>query len=159
PLASTLVLCIAFHEFLGQSIQNYASFLMVGLAWWGYVSGVAIQGCQCFVDAEAYIRQHSIPMAIYPLRTALGNMIHFLIALTLMLVMVWCVRGFGNVAALLVLPYSLALLLLFGWAVAVLLGFVNSAFRDIQHLSNIGFQVLFYVTPIIYPPGSLTGKR
>src|SRR5947209_18252651 len=46
PLASTLVLCIAFHEFLGQSIQNYAPFLMVGLAWWGYVSGVAIQGCR-----------------------------------------------------------------------------------------------------------------
>jgi ABC-type polysaccharide/polyol phosphate export permease len=35
PLASTLVLCFAFHEFLNQDIRSYAPFLMVGLTWWG----------------------------------------------------------------------------------------------------------------------------
>ncbi len=154
PLASTLVLCVAFHEIFHQSVSGYVPYLMAGLAWWGYISGVTIQGCQCFVDAESYIRQHSIPMAVYPLRNALGNMIHLLIALSVVVLMAWCLRGFGNLLALAVLPFSLTLLLLFGWAVSVLAGYVNSAFRDIQHLSNIGFQVLFYLTPIIYPPGS-----
>lgn len=154
PLASTLVLCVAFHEIFHQSVREYVPYLMLGLTWWGYVSGVTIQGCQCFVDAESYIRQHSIPMAVYPLRTALGNMIHLLIGLTVVAAMIWCLRGFGNVQALVVLPFSLALLLVFGWAVSVLAGFVNSAFRDIQHFSSIGFQVLFYLTPIIYPRGS-----
>jgi ABC-type polysaccharide/polyol phosphate export permease len=154
PLASTLVLCFVFHELLSQSVRNYAPHLMVGLAWWGYVSGVTIQGCQCFVDAESYIRQHSIPMAVYPLRTALGGMIHFLIALTVAVAMVWYFRGFVNLLALLVLPYSLILLLSLGWAVSVLAGYVNSAFRDIQHLLTIGFQLLFYLMPIIYPPDS-----
>jgi lipopolysaccharide transport system permease protein len=151
PLASTLVLCVAFHEILHQPVRTYAPLLMVGLTWWGYVSGVTIQGCQCFVDAESYIRQHSIPMAVYPLRTALGSMIHFLIGLSVVLVMVWCFRGFVNLPALVTLPFSLTLLLVFGWAMAVLAGYVNTAFRDIQHLFNIGFQVLFYLTPIIYP--------
>jgi lipopolysaccharide transport system permease protein len=165
PLASTLVLCFAFHELLHQSVRNYAPSLMIGLAWWGYVSGVTIQGCQCFVDAESYIRQHSIPMAVYPLRNALGSMIHFVIALTVVLVLAWCfppvdsVRGFGKLVALAILPFSLTLLLLLGWAVSVLGGYVNSAFRDIQHLMNIGFQVLFYLMPIIYPSGSLTNTR
>lgn len=159
PLASTLVLCVAFHEFLNQSVRNYAPLLMVGLTWWGYVSGVTIQGCQCFVDAESYIRQHSIPMAVYPLRSTLGNMIHFMIGLTVVMAMVWSLRGFGNLPALVVLPFSLTLLFLFGWAVSVLAGYMNSAFRDIQHLLNIGFQVLFYLTPIIYPPENLPGTR
>jgi lipopolysaccharide transport system permease protein len=159
PLASTLVLCFAFHEFLNQDIRSYAPFLMVGLTWWGYVSGVTIQGCQCFVDAESYIRQHSIPMAVYPLRAALGSMIHFLIALAVVLALVWCVRGFGNLGALVTLPFSLTLLLVFGWAVSVVTGYVNTAFRDVQHLFNIGFQVLFYLTPIIYPPARLTQTR
>src|SRR5437588_1607698 len=139
PLASTLVLCVAFHEILNQPVRTYAPLLMVGLTWWGYVSGVTIQGCQCFVDAESYIRQHSIPMAVYPLRTALGNMIHLLIGLSVVAAMIWCLRGFQNVQALMVLPFSLVLLLVFGWAVSVLAGFVNSAFRDIQHFSSIGF--------------------
>src|SRR5437588_4066496 len=111
PLASTLVLCFAFHELLNQSVRDYAPYLMVGLAWWGYVSGVTIQGCQCFVDAESYIRQHSIPMAVYPLRTALGNMIHLLIGLAVVAVMIGWLKGFESVHALLVLPLSLCLLL------------------------------------------------
>jgi ABC-type polysaccharide/polyol phosphate export permease len=155
PLANTVVLCFAFHEIFHTPIREYVPRLMTGLAWWGFVSGVTVQGCQCFVDAESYIRQHSIPMAVYPLRNALGNMIHFLIALALVTVMVWCFHGFDNLQALAVLPFSLLLLLILGWSVSVLAGFVNTAFRDIQHLTSIGFQVLFYLTPIIYPPESL----
>jgi len=154
PLATSLVLCLAFQEIFQQTTSSYVLHLMIGLAWWGYISGVTIQGCQCFVDAESYIRQHSIPMAVYPLRNALGCMIHFVIALIVVLGIVWYFRGFGNLQALAVLPLSLTLLLLFGWAVSVLAGYVNSAFRDVQHLSTIGFQLLFYLMPIIYPPES-----
>lgn len=159
PLASTLVLCFAFHEIFHTPVRQYVPFLMAGFAWWGYVSGVTIRGCQCFVEAESYIRQHSLPMAVYPLRTALGGMIHFVIALTVVVVMVLCFHGVGNLWSLAVLPFSLALLVVFGWAVAVLAGYVNSVFRDIQHASEIGFQVLFYLTPIIYPPESLARTR
>ena len=159
PLASTLVLCVAFHEIFHTPVRQYVPFLMAGFAWWGYVSGVTIRGCQCFVEAESYIRQHSLPMAVYPLRTALGGMIHFVIALTVVVVMVLCFHRFSNLWTLAVLPFSLALLVVFGWAVAVLAGYVNSVFRDVQHASEIGFQVLFYLTPIIYPPEALASTR
>jgi ABC-type polysaccharide/polyol phosphate export permease len=155
PVASTIVLSIAFHEIFHLSIRDYASFLMAGLAWWGYISGVTIRGCQCFVEAESYIRQHPVPMAVYPLRTALGGMIHFVIALAVVLVLTCCLRGFATLPALPVLAVSLVLLLVFGWSVSVLAGYVNSVFRDIQHLTEIGFQILFYLTPIIYTPKTL----
>ena len=159
PVASTAVMCIAFHEIFHIPVHRYVPLLMAGLAWWGFVSGVTIRGCSCFVEAESYIRQHPAPMAIYPLRTVLGAMIHFLIALGVVLVLTWSLKGFGNLRALPHLALSLALLLLFGWSVAVLAGYVNSVFRDVQHLSEVGFQILFYLTPIIYPPESLAGTR
>lgn len=157
PLASTIVLCIAFHEILHVPIRTYGMSLMTGLAWWGYVSSTTIRGCQCFVEAESYIRQHPLPMAVYPLRTALGGMIHFLIALAIVLPPIWFFNGFQNLAALPVLPVSLLYLLVFGWGVAALAGYVNSIFRDIHHFCEIGFQVLFYLTPIIYPRDRLDG--
>jgi ABC-type polysaccharide/polyol phosphate export permease len=159
PIATALVFCVAFYEIFHTSVREYVPFLMAGLAWWGYISGVTIQGCQCFVDAESYIRQHSIPMAVYPLRVALGSMIHFLISLTVVLAMVWYFRGFDNLWALLFVPVSLCLLLGFGWSMAVIGGYINSVFRDIQHITSIAFQALFYMTPIIYPPESLAGTR
>jgi ABC-type polysaccharide/polyol phosphate export permease len=159
PVASTIVLCIAFHEIFHISIREYVPLLMAGLAWWGFISGVTIRGCQCFVEAEAYIRQHPLPMAVYPLRTVLGAMIHLLIALTVVLILTWCARGFSNIKTLPILLLGLGMLFVFGWSIAVLAGYINSVFRDIQHISEIGFQILFYLTPIIYPPESFAQTR
>jgi lipopolysaccharide transport system permease protein len=152
PVATTLVLCAVFYKIFHMPVQDYLPFLMAGLAWWGYVTGVIGRGCQCFVEAEGYIRQHSLPMAVYPLRSALGAMIHCLIALTVVLLLTWCFKGFGNLAALPILAVGLIILLIFGWGVGVLAGYVNAIFRDIQHLTDIIFQILFYLTPIMYPP-------
>src|SRR5262249_9408817 len=117
--------------------------------------GVTIQGCQCFFQGEAYIRQHPAPLAVYPLRTALGGTIHFLIALVVVLGLTWYFRGFANLPSLWRLVPAVTLLFVLGWSLAVLAGFANVLFQDTQHLSEIGFQILFYATPIMYLPSLL----
>jgi len=155
PIATTVVLCAVFYQIFHMPVREYLPFLMAGLAWWGYVTGVIGRGCQCFVEAESYIRQHPVPMAVYPLRTALGAMIHFLIALAVVLLLTWCFQGFANLAALPAVLIGLMILLVFGWAAGVVAGYVNTIFRDIQHLTDIVFQILFYLTPVMYPPDIL----
>jgi ABC-type polysaccharide/polyol phosphate export permease len=151
PIATALVLCIVFHQIFHVPIPEYVPFLLAGLAWWAYVTGVIGRGCQCFVEAESYIRQHPVPLAVYPLRTAMGAMIHFLIALAMVLFLTWSFRGLANLAALPALAAGLAILFVLGWSLAVLAGWMNTIFRDIQHLTEIGFQILFYLTPVMYP--------
>jgi ABC-type polysaccharide/polyol phosphate export permease len=158
PIATSVVMCIVFHSLFHMSVTEFLPYLMAGLAWWGYFTTVISRGCQCFVEAESFIRQQPVPMALYPLRTALGAMIHFLMALAVVLFLTWCFHGFGNIAALPGLAAGLAILLVFGWAIAVLAGYVNTIFRDIQHLTDIGFQILFYLTPIMYKPEVLTNN-
>ena len=53
---------------------------------------------------------------------------------------------------------TLLLLLVAGWAVAVLGGLATVFFRDTRHLIEVAFQVVFYMTPIIYRP-ELLGQR
>jgi ABC-type polysaccharide/polyol phosphate export permease len=98
-------------------------------------------------------------MAIYPLRTALSGTVHFLIALGVVLSLAWFNNGFGNLSALVSLVPSLCLLFLFVWSLAVLAGFANVYFQDTQHLSEVGFQILFYATPIIYPTNTLRANH
>ena len=42
--------------------------------------------------------------------------------------------------------------LLFGlvWSLALLAGFANVYFQDTQHLTDVGFQILFYATPVFF---------
>jgi ABC-type polysaccharide/polyol phosphate export permease len=150
PIAMTIILCTMFHKILRFDVVVYAPFLLAGLACWNYILSVTLMGCQCFFQGEAYIRQYPAPLAIYPLRTALGGAIHFLLALMVVIVFTGYLRGFANLGAMLSLIPSICLLLIFGWSMAVLAGFANVYFQDTQHLAEVGFQLLFYATPIIY---------
>src|SRR5262249_31450532 len=89
--------------------------------------------------------------AIYPLRTALGGTVHFLIALAVVLIMSWFVNGFGNLPYLLYLLPTLVLLFVFVWSLAVLVAFANGYFPGPQRRYAIGVQILFFVTPLLCP--------
>jgi ABC-type polysaccharide/polyol phosphate export permease len=150
PIAMTVILCTVFHKLFHLNVREYAPFLMAGLACWNYILTVTLQGCQCFFHGESYIRQYPAPLAIYPLRTALGGTIHFLLALLVACTLAWYLNGIGNVLCLLSLVPTIVLLFLFVWSTALLAGFANVCFQDTQHLAEVGFQILFYLTPIMY---------
>jgi lipopolysaccharide transport system permease protein len=159
PLATTLVLGTVFHEIFHQPIREYLPYLLCGLACWGYITGVVSGGCQTYIQAESYIRQHPLPLAVYPLRTTLGVMIHFLIALTLVIILSLGLRTWDRAPDPLSLLMAVPVLIAFGWAMGILAGYINVAFRDTQHVMDVVFQILFYITPIIYPANSLKGTR
>jgi ABC-type polysaccharide/polyol phosphate export permease len=150
PIAMTAILCTVFHKLFHLNVREYAPFLMAGLACWNYILTVTLQGCQCFFHGESYIRQYPAPLAIYPLRTALGGTIHFLLALLVACALAWYLNGITNVLCLLSLVPTIGMLFLFVWSMALLAGFANVCFQDTQHLAEVGFQILFYLTPIMY---------
>jgi lipopolysaccharide transport system permease protein len=159
PILMTAVLCAVFCPLFHTDYRQFAPFLLVGLAFWNFLVSTASQGCHCFFQGESYIRQQAAPLAIYPLRTVLGTAIHGLAALSVVLIFTWCIHGFGNVPALISLVPTLGLMFLLGWAVALCCGLTNVIFQDTQHLVEVLLQILFYLTPIMYPAKLLAERR
>ncbi len=159
PIAMTIIFCIVFSTLFKMEIRTFAPYLLSGLIFWGFIAGSALQGCQCFFMGESYIRQHRAPLAIHALRVVLSAEIHFLMGLVVVLVLVWGTNGFGNLATLVYLLPAMVLLLVFGWALAVCMGVINVLFQDTQHLMEVGLQMLFYLTPIIYPADMLRQRN
>jgi lipopolysaccharide transport system permease protein len=141
-----------FQRLFHENFVTYGPYVLTGLAFWNYIMAISVHSCHSFTNGEAYIRQCPTPLSIYPLRTMLGGAFHFGIALGVVLAMVWIFQGFGNLAGLPGLVPSLVLLLIFGWSLATLMGFANVFFYDTQHIAEVFFQVLFYVTPIFIRP-------
>ena len=148
----TVVFCVVFCRLFGQDPITFAPYVLSGLAFWNFLSGVCNEGCHCFFRGERFIRQHPAPLAIYPLRTALGLLIHFSLALSVLLAFVWATQGIANLKTVWLVIPSLILLFFFGWFVALCMGLLNVVFQDTQHLITIVIQAMFYVTPIFYPP-------
>jgi ABC-type polysaccharide/polyol phosphate export permease len=158
PVAMTVIICAAFSTVLGADLRTYAPFLMAGLTLWNYLTTVSLLGSHTFFQAEAYIRQHPAPLAIYPLRTMLGNAFHGVLAFGLVLLLGFAFRGFPGLLPLLSLIPTFALLMVLGWSLSTFFGLINVRFGDARHVSEIGFQALFYLTPIIYEPDLLVKR-
>jgi ABC-type polysaccharide/polyol phosphate export permease len=161
PIAMTCVFCLVFSTLLGENNwKDYSCFLLTGLAVWGFLRDAALSGCRTFIQNETYLRQSSLPYSIYPLRTVLGQAIHFAIALAVAMALITLVnldaRAFTVFGA--VLP-GLVMALLAAWAVATLAAFANVYFQDTQHLAEVAAQIMFFVTPIMYKPVVLHNKN
>jgi lipopolysaccharide transport system permease protein len=159
PIAMTAILCLVFHRIFHVPLRDYAPSLMVGLAFWNFFQSSTLLGCQCFFLGEPYIRQYPSPLAIYPLRTALGTGIHFVLALLVAIALAWSMVGVHNPLALISLVPSFVLLFLLVWGMALLAGIANVLFQDCEHLAAVGFQILFYATPIIYTDDALRANN
>jgi lipopolysaccharide transport system permease protein len=159
PLAMTAVLCVVFCHVFQRPVLEYAPDLLIGLTFWGFITTVVNQGCQCFFQNESYIRQHPAPLAIYPLRTVLGAGFHFLVGFAVVMGFVCFVKGLSGLPAAISLLPTLALLFVFGWSLAVCAGVLNVHFHDTQHLIEILLQMLFYMTPILYPASLLRERH
>jgi ABC-type polysaccharide/polyol phosphate export permease len=156
PLLMTIVLATVFGQFFHRGdVKTYAPFLLSGLILWNFIATTMNLGCHCFFQGESYIRQYPAPLAIYSLRTTLGAAIHFGIGMALVMIIIWCVNGFGNLACLPALVPSLLLVFILGWSLATLMGVMNVLFQDCQHLIEVVLQVLFYLTPIMYEPSQI----
>ncbi|MFQ3650724.1 MAG: ABC transporter permease, partial [Gemmataceae bacterium] len=150
PLAMTCVLTMVYTRVLQVEFSQFAPLLLSGLAFWGLIHAACVQGCGCFLLGEAFLRQQPIPSVIFPLRVVLTSGFHFLIAFSIAILFVIITQGRISLTLLSLLP-TLSLLFIFAWSLAILCAFSHVYFPDTQHLMEVGLQVLFYLTPIIYP--------
>jgi lipopolysaccharide transport system permease protein len=157
PLAMTTALCVVFGRLFNVAIEDYAPHLLVGMTTWQFLTEALLHGCNSLSLGSAYIRQQQVPLAIFPLRTVLAAGFHFLIALSLGIVVTFFFKGRLEPTAFLALLPGLTILFLLGWAMAILSGILYTHFPDTTQILEIGVQVLFYVTPVIHPPEYASG--
>ncbi|MBA4189153.1 MAG: hypothetical protein C0467_14240 [Planctomycetaceae bacterium] len=162
PIAMTIVFTVVFSKVLGGGADPiaYAASVLAGMAVWSFLRDSALTGCSCFATNEAYIRQSPIPYTVYTLRTALGQAIHSLIALGVVVGMVAAYQS--DAAVILRVPLLIpGILLLFvaAWAAATIAAFATVFFHDTKHLLEVAAQIVFFMTPIMYPRKLLDDKQ
>jgi lipopolysaccharide transport system permease protein len=149
PIAMTVIICAAFGTVLKVDLHFYAPYLMSGLAFWGFLTNVSLLGSHCFYQAEPYIRQQPTPMAIYPLRCMLGNAFHSVIAFALVIALGAVTWKLPTLALLSLIP-TFVLFMILGWSLATIFGIVNVRYGDAKHVSELGFQAWYFLSPIMY---------
>ncbi len=149
PLAQLLVFGFVFTTVLPLNIPNYAVFLFSGLLPWSWFSAALYEATDAIVGNRELIRRPGFPSAVLPVVTVLSHLVHFVLALPVLLIFLLA-AGIPLTSAILALPLVIILQFVFILSLAYLLATVHVTFRDTQYLLNIIILLGFYLTPVFY---------
>jgi lipopolysaccharide transport system permease protein len=158
PLANVLIYTLVFSFFLRiqpptgnpSGLHTFALFLMCGLISWNLFA-IGITGGQGSLIVNGnLIKKVYFPRELLVASTVSAVVITALIELGVLLVVL---IPFGNIAIVWIpmLFVVIALQAIFVLGLALALSVWNVYLRDLEHLTTILINLLFYMTPIVYP--------
>jgi lipopolysaccharide transport system permease protein len=154
PLLQLAVFSFVFRSVIPINIPKFSSFAFSGLLIWTWSQTALFQATGLITSNKALIRQPNFPTAILPVVTTMTGLIHFLLALPVLIIFL-AVDGIQPSSVLFVLPLLMVIQFILTVGLAYPLAALNVTFRDTQHTLGVLLQMLFYLTPIFYDLNSV----
>ena len=142
----------------GQPMADFLPFLITGFVIWGFLLSSFVDAGAAFIGSEGYIKQFSYPKQIYLLRALVSYSIMLSIGFIAVVAMQIAFRSFMIVGWLFAIP-GFFLLLAAALGHIVISAYVGTRFRDLPFALAGILQVVFFVTPIMFPIKVLQEKH
>lgn len=157
---AVMVLSIGFiyANLLGQDAREFIPYLTIGMILWGYLTNSIVDGGNAFIHAEGYIKQISLPIYVYIFRSFVSISLTTMITMGAFVIVAVFYRLPVGAATLLAIP-GLLMVMAASLLLITIFAHLNARFRDVAHMAAVGMQVLFYVTPVIFPASLLRQRR
>jgi len=146
---------LIYAELFHTERGDYLPMLTVGLILWMFIAGMITEGCGTFVGVQGVIQQVRLPFSLHAYRLVYRNLLllahNFVIVPIVLLIFPHPINWFR----LIELVPGLILILVTGLWVSVLLGMISARFRDVPPIVASIVQVVFFMTPVMWPLGEL----
>jgi ABC-type polysaccharide/polyol phosphate export permease len=141
----------------GLDPADFIPFIALGFAIWGFLTAAMTEGGNAFIIAHNYLKQLPLPQSLFIFRTLATQLVTLSIGFTtaiMILVAFWRLQPLG---LLYCLP-GIAIALVYGYGAIGTMAYLGLRYRDLPHALAMLFNLLFVVTPVIYPPETLIKK-
>jgi ABC-type polysaccharide/polyol phosphate export permease len=133
------------------------SSIGIGFAVWGFISTTLVDGAGSLTGAAAYIKQLNLPYSVYFMKNVAVASVVCLNGLVASILIRLCLGGQMYLGSLIALP-GLVILGVAAFFANMALGYVGARFRDLAHGLSSVMNLLFVITPILYPPELLRAR-
>src|SRR6476646_4867116 len=155
PLLLLLIYSFVFTVVLPgvhpPEIEPYALFMFCGILPWTWFSSSLMESSGVLISGGNLIKKVLFPAEILPIVTVTANMVHFFLALPILVVFLIVYKAPLTVGELIWFPLVVAVQFLFTLACALILSALTVHFRDIRDILSNVLTLWFFATPIIYP--------
>ncbi len=149
PLLMMLVFTFVFTQLLGETIEHFAVFVLIGLLAWNWTATSVSEGTQSLIDNSPLISKVYFPRVLLPVAVVLSNGVNYLLALPVLFAAM-AVARMEFTPWILYLPVIIFVQVTFLTGLAILLSAFQVVFRDTMVLVSVGLLAWFFLTPIFY---------
>ncbi len=157
PLTSALVFFVAFKIVMRFKIDNYVLFLISGLFCWQWYTNSIFASAKLFLENSTLIKKVNFPRDALVYSMVINDLVHFVLAIPIVLLFIVIYKQ-KFPTLIIVLPLILVFQFLLVSGVSLIISSLNLFFRDLERLIIIFTNLLFYITPIIYPESMVPQK-
>ena len=149
PLFQLLIYSIVFPFIMGNKIENYTVFLIIGLMPWTFFNNTITQSAACVVTNGGIIKKVYFPREILPISITTSNLINFLITETIVFLAL-IISGIGIAKSIVIFPIIVLMQYILQLGFAFIFSAITVYVRDVEYIINIFMMLMFYLCPIVY---------
>lgn len=158
PLLTALVLLIAFKVFMRFEMKNYTLFILSAMFPWNWFSLSVIMATNSLTANASLIKKVIFPKQLLIFAIITGQLATLIFSFPILILLL---IYYGKAPAwnwVYVIPVLIAIQFMATAGVAKALAVINAFFRDVEHITGVCLNMLFWMTPIIYPIESIPEK-
>ena len=128
----------------------YSLFMFCGLLPWSWFASSLLESAGVLISGGNLIKKVLFPAEILPIVTVTANMVHFFLALPILVFFLIWFSAPLSATELLWFPVVVAVQFVFTLGCALILSALTVHFRDIRDILSNVITLWFFATPIIY---------
>ncbi|MGA1835559.1 ABC transporter permease [Herbiconiux sp. 11R-BC] len=152
PLTQLFIYYIVIGQFLGaaRGIENFAIYIFAGLTVYTLFSEIVGAGTGSIIANSGLVKKVYLPREIFPLAAVGSALFNFVVQFVILIIAALVLGTLSFGPQLMFGLGALVLILVWGTAIALLLGALNVYLRDIQYLVEVVLLLLMWASPILY---------
>ena len=149
PLIMVSVLFVFFNLSIGQQIEHYVIYLLIGIIHYTHFSNSTSASMQVLYAMRNLTRDAIFPKEVLVVGSLISTTVEFILSM-LICVAVASISGLSLTWTVTMLPFVLLLQVMLVLWVSLLLSCFYIYVRDIAHIYQVFLRLLFFATPIFY---------
>ncbi|MEM0325203.1 MAG: ABC transporter permease [Candidatus Aenigmatarchaeota archaeon] len=156
PLFMGMVIYIAFSEIMKFKVENYPFYLLTGLFVWQWIAISINNSLYVYIHNATIIKKTNFDRKLLNVALVNSESIHFLISLPVLLLIFFISTDTNffelkDFKGMILFPFVFFFTYIFILGISLIVSVINVIFRDIERITNILLQIIFYTSPIVYP--------